>query len=367
MTRKQDEQPIDYNVATVSITTCGDLYNEWRTKKRLYKSVNANGLTIDVEYADTLHQIDGNGHEIDELAPVVVCLHGAPGSHRDYSHFIKYFSQMGKRVIVPNFPTYDITTKTRVFRHSAREKKEYIKDFLKAIGINRIDLLVSHSSAIYPTALLWSDQNAPYINSIAFINPSGHRRIKAMRPKMLTSVFVRVYQKQLGRAFMRLLGTTVLSITGCPVRPDNMDNVILSATTMVYSKFRYLSETLSMMRDKQVPVMLVLSENDKLVDTDISYELAEILGAREENFSTYNQYSVLEKERQTDSFPWIVVLPHGGHYSFKNHPKLVNESIGNFMDGVMNTTSSTRKIARQHSQVEIVLSEREQEHNAINA
>ena len=105
----------------------------------------------------------------------------------------------------------------------------------------RIDLLVSHSSAIYPTALLWNDEEAPTINAIAFINPSGHRRIKAMRPKMLTSVFVRVYQKQLGRAIMRLLGTTVLTITGCPVRPDNMDNVILSATTMVYSKFRYVS------------------------------------------------------------------------------------------------------------------------------
>ena len=120
------------------------------------------------------------------------------------------------------------------------------------------------------------------------------------------------------------------------------------------------------MRDKQVPVMLVLSENDKLVDTDISYELAEILGAGEENFTVYNQFNVLEKERRTNDFPWIVVLPQGGHYSFKNHPKLVNESLGEFMDAVMKTSSFT-KIARRPSQVELIMSAKEREHNAINA
>lgn len=62
-----------------------------------------------------------------------------------------------------------------------------------------------------------------------------------MRPKIVTSVAVRVYRNRLGRGICRTFGTTVLSITGCPVRPDNMDNVILSATTMVYSKFRNVS------------------------------------------------------------------------------------------------------------------------------
>ena len=112
---------------------------------------------------------------------------------------------------------------------------------LPLFSLLRIDLLVSHSSAVYPTALLWKDVEGPEIKSIAFLNPSGHRRIKAMRPKIVTSVAVRVYRNRLGRGICRTFGTTVLSITGCPVRPDNMDNVILSATTMVYSKFRHVS------------------------------------------------------------------------------------------------------------------------------
>ena len=37
----------------------------------------------------------------------------------------------------PPIEAYKITTKTRVFRHSAQEKKEYVKSFLKAISIQK--------------------------------------------------------------------------------------------------------------------------------------------------------------------------------------------------------------------------------------
>lgn len=116
-------------------------------------------------------------------------------------------------------------------------------------------MLVAHSSAVYPTVLLWKDEEGPEIKSVAFLNPSGHRRIKAMRPKIVTSVAVRVYRNRLGRGICRTFGTTVLSITGCPVRPDNMDNVILSATTMVYSKFRHVSWQLFLALSSLIPLL----------------------------------------------------------------------------------------------------------------
>lgn len=85
---------------------------------------------------------------------------------------------------------------------------------------------------------------------------------------------------------------------------------------------------------------MVLSENDKLVDTEISYEMASILGAVEESYSVYNRYSVLEKERTKRDFPWIVVLPEGGHYSFVNHPKAVNGEIINFLASITNNDNN---------------------------
>lgn len=99
-------------------------------------------------------------------------------------------------------------------------------------------MLLSHSSAIYPTLLLWDDPSAPQICSIAFFNPGGHRRIKAMKPSWFTEGSVKVYQNKLGRALFKTFGTTFLAVTGSsPVKPDNMNNVMLSATTMVYSRY----------------------------------------------------------------------------------------------------------------------------------
>ena len=86
---------------------------------------------------------------------------------------------------------------------------------------------------------------------------------------------------------------------------------------------------------------MVLSENDKLVDTQISYEMAHILGAKQDSFSVYNQYSVLEKERKSHFLPWIVVLPEGGHYSFVNHPKVVNGEIMSFLEKLKESSSNS--------------------------
>ena len=106
MKMKQPEPPIDYKTSTVTINTCGQLYKEWREKKRLYRQANVtDGVQLEVEFADTLHQIDGNGHEINEAAPVVLCLHGATRTYKDFTHLIHHFRALGKRVIAPNFPS----------------------------------------------------------------------------------------------------------------------------------------------------------------------------------------------------------------------------------------------------------------------
>ena len=96
-----------------------------------------------------------------------------------------------------------------------------------------------------------------------------------------------------------------------------------------------------MLRESKMPLLLIFSENDKLVDTDISYELAEILGAQEENYSVFNHSSqTFDKERSSDSTPSVLVLPDGGHYSLLNFPQLVNESIEKFLHNCINSRTT---------------------------
>lgn len=95
----------DYPVKTIDVNICGSLYNELKAKKSLYKNIPEEGIPVKIEYADTLYTCDDSGNMITMSSPTVVCLHGAPGSHRDYKHLIKGLQQTGHRVIVPNFPS----------------------------------------------------------------------------------------------------------------------------------------------------------------------------------------------------------------------------------------------------------------------
>ena len=61
--------------------------------------------------------------------------------------------------------------------------------------------------------------------------------------------------------------------------------------------------------------------------------MAQILGAKDANYSIYKN-TVREKERSCTSYPWIVALSGGGHYSFINYPQVVNGEILQFLDSV---------------------------------
>lgn len=64
--------------------------------------------------------------------------------------------------------------------------------------------------------------------------------------------------------------------------------------------------------------------------------MAKILGATDCNYSIYNRCSVLLKERSDTSYPWIVSLPEGGHYSFIHHCNVINNEISRFLNSTNN-------------------------------
>jgi len=134
---KSSDSLAEYPVKSVDVQVCGQLYNELKVKKSLYRETPEDGIPARIDYADTLDTTDTEGNVIQRDSPTVLLLHGAPGSHRDFKYLIQQLQASGHRVIAPNFPDYKMTTKTRVFRHSGQEKKEYIKAFLNAIHVNR--------------------------------------------------------------------------------------------------------------------------------------------------------------------------------------------------------------------------------------
>ncbi|RWS12211.1 DUF1057 domain containing protein-like protein, partial [Dinothrombium tinctorium] len=312
-----------YEIKKVEIETCGPLYQKWKSKKRLYRKAPESGLKLNVEYADT-GCLNG---------PNVLCLHGAPGGHSDFGQLITYFSRKNVRVIAPNFPDYSLTEVTHFFRHTPEEKTEYLKDFLKAIDINEIDLVVSHSSSVYPALHLW-DEGVPKVKSLALINPAGHRRIKAMKPKWFIDGSVRVYLNPLGRWIYRKLGNTILTLQGVPVKINNIDNVLLSATTMYHSEVHKLTHYLNAVKEKRTPCLYVFSVNDKLIEEKIFLEMAQQLGLTESEFNEFDVEGSLVKRGLSNSNVVAMRFQSGGHYAFLKHGAIVNQWIENLLQSV---------------------------------
>ncbi|GIY74591.1 uncharacterized protein CEXT_146721 [Caerostris extrusa] len=83
----------------ICIKTCGNLYRRWREEKK-FSNVPNGDLEFKVKY------IDINQNPVlksRNSVPVIVAIHGAPGSYRDFSGLVSHLQQKA-RIIVPNFP-----------------------------------------------------------------------------------------------------------------------------------------------------------------------------------------------------------------------------------------------------------------------
>ena len=361
----------------VELNTCADVYEHWRSYKRLYKKAPKDGVSFQIDYIDTGLALS---EEERSKRPIALALHGAPGSYHDYALLINHLTQQRVRVIAPNWPEYIATVKTKVlFRHSADEKAAYLRDFLKAIGVRKIDLLISHSSAIFPTLLLLlnanneaiekqkqtekqieqvaeekdreleeeegghvergrkisgqnqsghrhhrrrqhrnqniknsynqpdsNDKNGVVvkfdepieIKAVALLNPAGHRLPKSMKPTWFKCGSVHVYQHKLGRSIFRKFGPAFLTFIGVPVKVDNMDNVMLSATVMRNSKCQRVVKQLEQLSQMKIPTLLVFSENDKLIEKEIFYEMTQFMRLDSKNFDVFNNDGDIELSRK---------------------------------------------------------------------
>lgn len=464
----------------VKLKTCADVYGYWRHCKRLYKKAPKDGVEFQVDYIDTgLALSEG----LRSSAPIALALHGAPGSYHDFALLIHHLTQQNVRVIAPNFPEYTATVKTKVlFRHSADEKAAYLRDFLKAINVNKIDLLVSHSSAIFPTLLILlnanneaiakqqqqfnhpsdgKDKNSKSasikdvstttianwrnninsednclnnskgneelddddkfedakdsvdnnnndnkhldsnsgnrrqpeadsgkqpqqhhgqsmqdggvgkrskrrqmkqhhqkssqdvivkfdqpieIKAVALFNPAGHRLPKSMKPTWFKCGSVRIYQHKLGRSLFRKLGPAFLTVVGVPVRVDNMDNVMLSATVMRNSRCQRVVKQLEQLSQLKLPTLLVFSENDKLIEKEIFYEMTQFMKLDRKNFDIFNNDGNIELSQSlTEDWIRVMVFKAGGHYAYSNYAKTVNKAVSELLDRVVKEPSTRRQ------------------------
>ncbi len=160
-------QRLKYSTKTIQFKTCGQLFDKLREKEpKLYGKSPSNGLTVDIQYVDTF----GDNVSTNECK-TIVAIHGIPGYHKHFNELIDYFEKRKVRVIVPNLADFSLTRQTMSFWHSTEERAQLIRDFLKALNVNKIDCLICHSAGVHPISLLWSHvRNNSFLNHKIFFS-----------------------------------------------------------------------------------------------------------------------------------------------------------------------------------------------------
>ncbi|XP_055947019.1 uncharacterized protein LOC129980663 [Argiope bruennichi] len=209
----------------IKIHTCGKLYQKWRSEKR-YWTVPKSDLTFDVKYIDT------GCSDKRSFKPTVVSLHGSPGNYKEFFPVISHLYKKGVRVIAPNFPGSDNIQPTK-FRHTPEEKAEFVRDFLRALRVPSVDLILCHSSALFPGLHLSLENKSISVNSLALINPTGLDIPRLLRPVWLTKPLVRLSEFPLGYKLTETVGRRLAKKP--ELKGGSFEEHFLSAFTLLHS------------------------------------------------------------------------------------------------------------------------------------
>lgn len=317
-----------YKERRVTVHTCAELFREWKHTRPGYKHVNEDGISVPLTYIHT-----GLDRQAAAGEPVVFALHGAPGTYREFDSLVPVLDAQGASVIVPTLPDLNFTMKTQSFWHSVEERTDLLKKFLKAINVREIDMMVAHSSSMYPMLHLALRDPEINIKSLVFIAPSGCRRITQLSPYWMMKSFDEWFRVPWLQEFMCWLAVYIVRLLGKP-NNNQMKGTILSMITVRNSKYDEAGPMVCELKRRGVPMLMFYGERDKLIDSAVSEEMAAMLGVQLDSVHVYNgrddKTAVLLQSGKPDGNCEVVCFKQGTHFAFKKYPNIFNDFILQF-------------------------------------
>ncbi|XP_027199802.1 LOW QUALITY PROTEIN: uncharacterized protein LOC113793925 [Dermatophagoides pteronyssinus] len=311
--------------------------NNWLLRPWFLRYIPRDGYPINVRYVDT--DPDNNANR-----PVIVLLHGTPGSYYDYFRFIADFGDR-YRCIVPNFPDFTHTIQSGgCFWHSAEEKSEFVADLLADLKISHVHCLVAHSLSVYTASYLWIYANQkPYfdLDSICLISPAGrfrYRRRHRIRMRLLSQMCRMLWlRKMIPRTWLanRSAVTPLLSSTNMLANRNIAMWKTLTENLSNYDSYHLRLRVLA--NNLQLPTLFIYSSNDKLYPADLYYEQLYELQITGDEFDKYEHYENRLVQVAADHHDrWIRVVDFsgGGHYLHNTHSYLIHSYIDELLNNI---------------------------------
>lgn len=329
----------------VDINVRGKVYAELaKTRPVLFGSAPKNaGINFTVKYYDSVDLVKSSGRVNGANLTTVCLLHGAPGHYKDYASLINYLTHRGIRVIAPNFPDYSATLDHN-FRHSPQERMNFIIEFLDAVKVNKIDLIVGHSSAVYTIFELLdhcyhntSGNPRRRIKSIGLFSTPSYDLPQNMAATPFRLLVLKLFDFPIFRPIITALIESFVRIQGIQNRVDKnkIDDLLIAASAVGYSDYNKMKDQLKLVNVHNIPVILVYGTSDRLIPTSCFNQLTRDLGVDPRGgVKYYNSDGKVQKDiLKSNDLVYVSQFESGGHYTFQRYSEQVNKDVHEFLLG----------------------------------
>lgn len=193
-----------------------------------------------------------------------------------------------------------------------------------------------HSNGVYSGMKLWHE-DPDRIKSLVMFHPAGHRPMKSMQPAWLLGQIVKMNLTPWGRKLYYAISKPILKMCGMPLDVNNLETIMFAGQAMFLARGHRLNKYLPALREKKTPTMFLFAEKDKLVDTKISYEMAEKLGAKKEQMDIYNGGELVQEGSSKSDSEWLKVVNFrdGGHFAFAKNNEVVHHEVETLLNKVV--------------------------------
>lgn len=246
--------------------------------------------------------------------------------------------------MVPNFPTYEVTLKSN-FNNSAQERSQFAIDFLLAISVTDIDLILAHSAGMYAAVQVIDDERFS-IRNLALINPGAGISILNARYSIILKRFIFRQLNELYKTFLgrRLIEPVYLWLHSYvtqrnPKVPKDLNVALLQACVVAYTDADHVNRCISNLKakleDGKLKLLMIFSERDGFISVNRLYELAKYLSDGDDTFEYYDEFGNVESDPNKLNHigrQYIVVTRKGGHLFFVNdRDKVVEKAMQKFL------------------------------------
>ena len=242
----------------------------------------------------------------------VVFVHGNPGSADDWAELVAALGGAGRRALAIDLPDFGETIAPPGFEHSAEGYAHFLDEALKALGVERTDLVLHDFGG--PIGLLWAAAHPEALASVTLINTGvlpgyrWHRLARVWRTPVLGELFQAMATRRSFRVLLSRGEPRGLPRPFVDAMYDHFDRRTRKAVLKLYRATDDPGSAGDGIAPRDVPSLVIWGEHDAYIPAAYAY-------------------------RQRDIFPSaeVHVLPVSGHWPFVDAPDTVERLLLEFL------------------------------------